>query len=140
MAKTKTKKEPPEFENLGSMITIKGSDRCLGYLMDFEGHDVFEPDIGRVDVSPEHAKLHNEAFEKALLEGLDNNCEVGMCGSFYLGKKDGRYEVHTFLGQVVSDETTRSEGGSTLTFFRKGKAFQGRISKKSDLFNFKRVH
>ena len=68
----------PELQNLGSLITYKDGDkdRCLGYLLHAKGHGVYEPEFGRVDISPEQAKLHNELLDQALVDGLDN-CEVG---------------------------------------------------------------
>jgi hypothetical protein len=136
-----------EFENLGSLITIKGTNQYLGFLMDFGDRGVFEPNNGKVSISPEHAKAHNKALEEAMLEGLDKNCQIGQGGSFYLHKLTepttwtgggvGDYEVRTFLGTKVSDQCYRV--GRVVTWFRKGKTFRGRMSQQYDLFNFRRI-
>jgi hypothetical protein len=127
------------LENLGSLITHKDGDhdRCLGYLMNFTGHGVYDASIGRVEVTPEAAKTHNRLLDEALLQGLDEHCQVGQGGSFYVGKHDGRVAVKTFLGNLVSADV--SVNGQSLTFRRKGKVFRGRMSRQHDLFNFRRV-
>ena len=55
-------KTQPTLENLGSLIIYKdeGKDRCLGYLMDFKDHGVYDATFGKVDVTPEQAKIHNK--------------------------------------------------------------------------------
>jgi hypothetical protein len=126
------------FENLGSLITIAGTDNCLGYLMTFDGRGTFDAEYGRVDISKENADTHNRLLDEAMLKGLDENCEVGMGGSFYAQKdKQGKSVVKTFMGTLVSDNVTIS--GRVLTFRRAGKVYRGRTSLEFDLFNFKRV-
>jgi hypothetical protein len=71
------------------------------------------------------------------LKTLDENCQVGQGGSFYVGKIEGRNAIKTFLGTVVSSEV--STNGLSLTFRRKGNVFRGRMSRQHDLFNFRRV-
>lgn len=125
------------MENKGSLITIKGTNHCLGDLIFFEGHGVYDPTHGRVDVTKEESELHNRALDKALLEGLDKNCEVGQGTCFYLGRIGGCWQVRTFVGTVVSTDV--EVRGNVITFCRNGKTFRGRRRKSSDLFNFRRV-
>ena len=129
----------PQFENVGSLIVYQdeGGDRCLGYLMEFPGHGVYEPHFGRIEVTPENADIHNRLLDAALLEGLDENCQIGMCGSFYIGRQDGRLVIKTWCGTLVSDNCTRN--GNSVTFIRAGKSYRGRTSLEHDLFNFRRV-
>ena len=129
----------PHLEHIGSLITYRDDDgdRCLGYLMCFEGHGVYDPTFGRVEITPEQAETHNELLDEAMLAGLDENCQVGMGGSFYVGEQDGRVAVKTFIGTVVSTDCVRH--GRSLTFKRNGKVFRGRTSQKRDLFHFRRV-
>jgi len=133
--KAKKKEEQPEFENLGSVITYKkdGETKVVGHLLEFSGRGVFEPNLGKVDIDPKYVEPHNDAFDKALIAGLDERCEVGMHGSFYLiGRK-----VRTFTGIVVSEDVDLR--GSSVTFRRNGRTFRGRLQKDADCFNFRRV-
>lgn len=127
------------LENLGSLITLKDGnhERCLGYLWHAEGHGTFDANLGRVDVSKDNADIHNKLLDDALLKGLDENCQVGQCGTFYVGQHEGRMAIRTFIGTVVS--TGVKANGQTLTFRRMGKTFRGRMSRQHDLFNFRRV-
>lgn len=130
----------PKLENLGSLITYKdedGNDRCLGDLMDFAGRGVYDATFGKVDVSPEDARKHNDALTQALLEGLDTNCQIGQGGTFYLGVTDGRAAVKTFTGITVTTDVTVK--GSTITFRRHGKVYRGRKQKDAECFDFRRV-
>ena len=124
----------------GSLITFRpeGGDQeqCLGYLMHFEGHGVYEPTLGRVDVTPQEADAHNAALSQAQIEGLDANCRVGMGGAFYLGQQGGRFIVRTFIGDLVTQDVKAS--GRTMTFRRGGMTFKGR-RRDDDLLFFKRV-
>lgn len=130
-------KELRPIEGHGSMLTWQGTNQCLGHLMHFAGHGVYEPNVGRVDVTKADADAHNAALDKALIDGLDQNCQVGQGGSFYLGKQYGKYKITTFTGLVVSEDVTVA--GRSVTFRRAGKTFRGRSSTKHDLFNFRRV-
>ena len=132
-------KTQPQLENFGSLITYKDGEveRAVGYLMNFEGHGIYDPTLGKVDVTPEQAKIHNEELDEATLKGLDVNCEVGQGGSFYLVRQDGKPVVKSFIGTLISDQC--SVNGHIVTFMRNGKAFRGRTSSEHDLFNFKRV-
>jgi hypothetical protein len=127
------------LENLDSLITYKDGDedRCLGFLVNFAGHGVYDASLGKVAVTPEQAEVHNKLLDEALLHGLDENCEVGQHGTLYVGQHEGRSVIRTFLGTVVSTDV--KVNGRSLTFRRKGKTFQGRMSRQHDLFNFRRV-
>ena len=103
MSKTKTQ---PTFNGVGSLITYQddgGANCCLGYLLCFKGHGVYDPHFGRVDVTPESAEIHNRLLDAALLGGLDRNCEIGMGGSFYVGHQDGWLVIKTWCGTLVSE-------------------------------------
>lgn len=118
----------------GSLMTVTEADgeRCLGSLMDFKGHGVFEPSMGKVDVTPEEASIHNKCLDEANIKGLDS-CEVGLYGMLYFSKG----EVHTFTGATVSKDVRLR--GKVLTFSRNGRTFRGTLRKDQDLFCFKRV-
>lgn len=134
----------PVFENLGSLITYKGDDgkdTCLGYLWNpFGRTDVFDPSFGRVEIAPEHVAAHNTALDKAMIDGLASNCQIGQGGSFYLSEINGRYfpyRVTTFMGTEVAPAR---KYGKASAEFRIGKMlFRGRIRPTCDLFSFKRV-
>ena len=123
------------LENKGSLITIAGTNQCLGYLMHFEGKGVYDAEHGRMDVTPEEAKIHNEELEKASLKGMDENCQVGQWGTFYFANG----KVTTFNGTIVSDNIHLSPGGKRVTFLRNGKQYRGLLRSDSELFNFKRI-
>ena len=129
----------PQLDNLGSLITYRdeGKDRCLGYLLSTEPWGVYDSTFGKVDVTPEQAAIHNKLLDEASLKGLDENCEIGQGGSFYLVRQDRRPVVRTWIGTLVSDQC--SVNGHSVTFMRNGKAFRGRTSSEHDLFNFKRI-
>ena len=122
-----------QLEHFGSLITIKGTDTCLGDLWHAEGHGTFDPNHGKVPVTKDESKSHNQALSKARLDGMDQNCEIGQ-GSF--AYRHGN-QVNDFIGAVISNDVTVH--GNTLTFRRKGKMYRGRLSTKYDAFNFKRV-
>lgn len=126
-----------QLENKGSLITIAGSNTCLGYLMDFKGHGVYDADCGKVDVTPEQADTHNRLLSEAELKGMDENCKVGQHGTFYFNLNT--QIVHTFIGTPVADRVRFIPGGKKVTFERKGKTFSGLLRKDGDVFNFKRV-
>ena len=125
------------LENVGSLITFNDGDRCLGYLWHAEGHGTFDANLGRVDVSKDNADTHNRLLDDALLNGLDENCQVGQGGTFYVGQHEGRTAIKTFLGTLISADVSLK--GQSLTFRRKGRTFRGRMSRQHDLFNFRRV-
>jgi hypothetical protein len=135
----KRKQKRPEILNRGSLMTYRdnGTERCFGYLLEFAGHGIYEPTFGKLDVTSEEAKTHNELLSQAEINGLDNNCEVGMGGMFYTRKAGARTIVVTWLGTEVSQEVRIK--GSLLTFQRKGMRFQGRLRKGADCFSFRRI-
>ena len=93
-----------DLENIGSLITIKGTNTCLGDLMHFDGHGTYDPDHGLVPVSKEEADTHNKLLDEARLKGLDENCEVGQGSFFYFTRKAPDRKVTTFVGTVVSTD------------------------------------
>ncbi len=126
----------PDLRHVGSLITL-GDKQCLGYLMHFDGHGIYEANLGRIEISKRDADTHNRLLDDALLKGIDENCDVGMGGTFYWGHSGSTIIVKTFLGQQVSDRATLH--GVVLTFHRKGKTFRGRVQKDAECFNFKRI-
>jgi hypothetical protein len=116
-----------------SIIMIKDTDRCLGDLIHFDGKGTFCPNNGRVPVSKEAADVHNKALDQARVEGLDENCEVGMRGMFYWDGKN----VKTFLGTQVNEGFVVMSGNvrKTVYFNRKGMKFKGVLRKDADCFS-----
>lgn len=135
----KAAKKTPAIRNRGSLLTWQehGPERCLGYLMDFPGHGVYEPTFGKVEVTPEEARLHNQLLSRAEIEGLDRNCAVGLGGMFYTRKAGGSTIVVTWLGEEVSREVRVH--GQVLSFTRKGMNFRGRLRRDQDGFAFERI-
>ena len=135
----KTAKKSPEILNRGSLLTYRDhdSERCFGYLMDFQGHGVFEPTFGKLAVLPEEANTYNQLLSRAEIDGLDHHCGVGLGGMFYTKKAEGRTIVATWFGQEVSREVQLR--GPVLTFTRKGMTFRGRLRREEDCFFFKRI-
>lgn len=129
-------KQELHLEHKGSLITC-GEDQCLGYLMVFPGHGVYDATHGIVDVTPEEAEIHNRLLDEAIIKGLDENCQVGQCGLFYLGKDADRFKVGTFCGKVISTDVQKS--GAVVTFRRHGKTFRGRQREHEDCITFKRI-
>jgi hypothetical protein len=129
-----------EFLHKGSLLTFqpKGGDKeqCLGYLLFFKDHGVYEPHLGRVDITPQEAEAHNAALSQAEIEGLDKNCQIGMGGMFYLGTPGGKPILRTFVGAVVTEDVAVK--GRSVTFNRKGMTFKGRKRNDEMLF-FERV-
>lgn len=125
------------LENKGSLITIANSNNCLGYLMPFDGHGVYDAQYGRVDVTPEEANKHNTCLSEAELKGLDENCKVGQMGTFFFDRN--KQVVHTWVGVNVADKVNYIPGGKVVNFMRKGKQFRGMLRKDEDCFNFKRI-
>jgi hypothetical protein len=125
-----------QMENFGSLITIKGTNNCLGDLMYLTGHGIFDATYGRVDVTPEEATAHNTCLDTAKLEGMDKNCEIGKGAFFYYTKPQ---LITTFIGTTVCSGRDISVNGSSITFVRAGKTYRGRLPKDSQAFNFKRI-
>lgn len=122
-----------DLKHIGSLVTIVGTSNCLGDLIHFEGKGTYDATHGKVPLSEEEADAHNQALDKARLEGLDKNCEIGQAGTFYFVR--GR--VTTFLGTVV--DPTPEVRGKSITFRRAGKVYRGRTQKDASCFNFKRI-
>lgn len=121
----------------GGLITYKdgkGPPRCLGDLMHFEGHGVYDPDFGQVDVTPEEAEAHNQALDKARIDGMDNQCQVGQ-GSYAYYNRNG--SVRSFLGTLISDDVVIV--GRDIQFRRGGRLFRGWLRKDDESFNFVRI-
>ena len=122
-----------ELENIGSLITIKGTNTCLGDLVFFPAPGVFDPTHGKVDITGEEANLHDVCLDNAGLACMDANCEVGQGSHAYL-QKDGN--ITTFIGTVVAKAVVK---GNSCSFQRAGKHYRGRLRKYCEAFNFKRV-
>src|SRR5437879_4657817 len=111
-----------------------GTERCLGYMFPFPDRGVYEATFGKLDVTPEEAAAHNRCLSSAEIDGLDQNCTLGLGGTFYTGKANGRLIVRTWLGEEVS-RNVRSHG-NVITFMRKGMTFRGRLRQEEDCFFF----
>ena len=137
--KSRSRKTAPEILHHGSLMTCPdhGRERCLGYLLSFPGRGVYEPNFGQLDATAEEARIHNQLLSRAEIEGLDQNCAVGLGGMFYTQQADGHTVVATWLGEEVSREVRVS--GNVLTFTRKGMTFRGRLRPSQDCFCFKRI-
>ncbi len=139
--KRRTPRKIPELLHRGSLITYQeqGEDRerCLGYLFDAAGHGVFEPGFGKVEVSSQEAGAHNQCLSRAEIDGLDQNCAIGMGGRFYLRRNAGQAIIITWPGQEVSREVQIR--GRTLTFTRHDRRFRGRLRRDADCFSFERI-
>jgi hypothetical protein len=137
-----SKRKPPRLENKGSLITYKddGNDVCLGALWYAEGHGCYDPTHGRVDVTKEEAEIHNRELDKAMLAGLDNQCQVGQGAMFYshpMAGETSNIKVTTFNGTLVA--TAHRYGKVMLAFTRHGRGFSGRIRKDANCVWFKRI-
>ena len=137
--KTKRKRVPPAVLDRGGLLTYSdhGRERCFGYLFEFQGHGIYEPTFGKLEVTSQQARTHNRLSSRAEIEGLDHHCALGMGGVFYTRQAQGQTIVTTWLGEEVSRQVHVQ--GSVLTFERKGMSFRGRLRKGEDCFGFKRV-
>lgn len=120
-----------------SIITIAGTNECLGALFHAQGKGTFCPSNGKVPVGKEAADVHNKALDQAQLEGLDEKCKVGQGGMFYWIKN----KVTTFLGTKVNEGHVVMSGNKrkTIYFTRKGKKFKGVLRPTADCFFAKRT-
>ena len=163
----RTKGKDLVLEYLGSLIMVKGEERCLGYLIHREDKGwTYDADYGRVDVSKEHAEIHNRELTKALLNGLED-CKIGEWGTFYLhepekqpaatvelagdniaaeanlppAQPDAKWLVKTFTGEVVSDDVTlHGWNHKWVTFRRNNMTFRGKRPRgESQLLRFQRI-
>ena len=89
---------------------------------------------GTVHCTAEEAKEHNRVLDEAMLKGLDDNCQVGQCGTFYYC---GDGQVTTFCGTVIALAARYGKVG--IVFVRKGRTFKGRISKHAQCVTFMRT-
>ena len=137
--KTTHKRQTPEILNRGSLLTYQdnGEERCFGYLFEFPGHGIYEPTFGKLDVSSEEARTHNQLLSQAEIKGLDEHCAVGLGGTFYTRKTDRQTLVVTWLGDEVSRDVQIR--GQVLTFRRQAMTFRGRLRRNEDAFGFKRI-
>lgn len=133
------RRSPPAIRNRGSLLTYQdtGRERCFGYLFEFAGHGIYEPTFGKLNVSSEEVQTHNQLLSQAEIKGLDEDCAVGMGGTFYTRKTDCQTLVVTWLGEVVSRDVQIR--GQVLTFRRQAMTFRGRLRKHEDCFAFKRI-
>jgi hypothetical protein len=133
------KHTPPEILNRGSLLTYQedGRERCFGYLFECPGHGIFEPAFGKLEVTPGESATHNQLLSQGEIEGLDQQCAIGMGGMFYIRKTEGQTTVVTWLGQEVSRDVRIN--GQVLTFRRKAMTFRGQLHKDQDAFGFKRI-
>lgn len=148
-------KSEPVLSHKGSLIICnEGTPReeLLGFLIHSPDHGVFDSTHGKVDVTPEEAAIHNKLFSTALIEGLDERCQIGEGGLFYFHK--GRSQaadplkrvphVVTFEGDVVAalghpDCSEFRVGTQNVTFVRKGKSFRGRLKTTEESLFIKRI-
>lgn len=148
------KQQTLELEHLGSLITIKDTDSCLGYLIDFKEDGIWCPnygEVGRFGVTKEYADAHNKALDEAMIKGLDENCQIGQGSSLYLtkNKATGAWQITTFLGTVVSESVTLHQTKTyhsrlqayqkKVWFQRRGKQYKGVNNGSDDLVHFKRT-
>jgi len=130
--------ETPKIINDNGLLTFKnesGETQTLGYLFDFTGHGIYDPTLGKVDVQKSEVETHNKTLDEMLLNGLDQNCEIGQGYTFYWSEKP--LLVKTFIGTLVSDRVEKN--GRSITFYREGKTYRGREQKDVECFNFRRV-
>jgi len=133
------KRHPPAIRNRGRLLTYQdhGRERCFGYLFAFAGHGIYEPAFGKLDVNSEEARTHNQLLSQAEIQGLEENCAVGMGGMFYTRKTDRQTRVITWLGEEVSRDVQIR--GQVLTFRRQAMTFRGRLRQHEGCFAFKRI-
>jgi hypothetical protein len=116
----------------GGLITIEGTNNCLGDLLENQGA-VFDPSWGRVDVTPEQAKEHNRVLAKCLIDGLDK-CDVGLGQMFYI-TEDNR--VTTWGGELVGENVSKKK--TEVVVHRGEKVFKGKRRKNTAAIFLARV-
>ena len=138
MKSAKTRKAPA-IRHRDSLMTYHddGRERCFGYLLECPGHGIFEPTFGKLKVSSREAKTHNELLSQGEIAGLDQNCAIGMRGTFYIRKPNGQSIVTTWLGEEVSRDV--QVRGRVIMFNRNGMTFRSRLPQEEDWFHFKRI-
>ena len=127
-----------DLENLGSMVTVKESNTCLGYLMDFREHGIFDASYGKVPLTKEEKDTHNQLLDKAILEGMD----TAKAGQFmpippYFNVKERK--LTTFIGTVLQGNVTVTSGQVTLEKrISSGlQIWKGKLHKNDDCVNLK---
>jgi hypothetical protein len=121
-----------EINHKGSLMTheVDGDETCLGFLLMHDGA-VYEPSIGKVDVTLEDMETHNHLLDEALVSGL-NLCPVGQSNLFYIRPDK---TVTTWVGTVVGQWTRQ---GSKIIFGRGAMVFEGGYTNEEAVF-FKRI-
>jgi hypothetical protein len=122
------KKKPPRLDNLGSLIAHndRGKETCLGYLFHFPGRGVYDAKHGKVDVLPDQANTRDKLLDQALINGIDDHCEVGQGNKFYV--IDG--QIKTWLRTLIAPALKRR--GRRYVFVRGGKEFRATKSLEDD--------
>ena len=56
--KARSTKQAPEILHRGSLMTCQdnGREQCLGYLFNFPGRGVYEPNFGKLEATAEEAQ------------------------------------------------------------------------------------
>ena len=133
-----------QLDNVGSLITIKASNTCLGYLMNFKTgiikYETYDASYGQVPVSKEDADTHNKELDKAMLQGMDNACQGESTPiPLYFDKKTK--QLTTFIGTVLQGNVTATNGKVTLEKMSpKGlQIWQGKTHKNDDCITLKRM-
>jgi len=72
----------PKILHQGSLMTHRDNrrERCFGYMFEFPGHGIFELTFGRLDVSSEDAKTHNQLLSQGEIAGLDQTAPSAWVG------------------------------------------------------------
>lgn len=103
---------------------------CLGYLMDFREHGIFEAEYGLIKgITKEQSDLHNKTLDRMYLHGMDETCKLGQGNTFYLHKQEKT--VKTFTGEVVATDVLFT-GKRVATFKRKQRTFSGKWHAKAE--------
>lgn len=118
----------------GGLLVRDG--RLVGYIFAHEDR-AWEPGglvtiAGRA-LTPEEIATHNKLLSAALIDGLDNRCEIGQGGTFYYNADTA--EVKTWTGELVA--VADKVGARSIRFSRAGKVFNGRLS--GEVLNFRRI-
>lgn len=123
-----------QFKDEGGLLTYEkdGANYCLGYLMDFEGHGIYDATHGRVEVDPEAAERHNKVLDEMVVKGLDEQCQVGQGENLYVSGTTIKTWLGTVLGEAVKIK-------SAYTFTRNGKRFIGRPKAGDEVAFFMRI-
>lgn len=124
-----------KIESDGGLLTYRdeeGEIRPLGYLCHFEGRGVYDPALGKVDIATDQVGRHNKLLDRAMIRGLDQNCQVGQGTVFYVPCKRKDRSVRTWTGKLVGRLEPAGRDPELLTFVRKGRVYSGRMPRESD--------